>query len=151
MPIELSCPACSQKYRLKDSLAGKKAKCAKCGERIHIPTPAPLGEEPHPDLSGLFDDTFPGTEQTLLPESATDSSACPECGMTREQGAVVCITCGYNYRSGEKLTTHRSSIASQSTISKAGFAASLGKGTLFSFGGAMVGAGIWVGIAVTTG
>ena len=42
MAIDLACPKCQQKYRLKDELAGKKAKCVKCGESIRVPVPAPV-------------------------------------------------------------------------------------------------------------
>jgi predicted Zn finger-like uncharacterized protein len=37
MPIEFACPSCKKPYRVKDELAGKSAKCGKCGNRMKIP------------------------------------------------------------------------------------------------------------------
>jgi hypothetical protein len=184
MAIELACPKCRQKYRLKDELAGKKAKCAKCGESIHVPaaspvaaaaspaakapTPKPPATKPTapkpvaavapakpviadalPDLSDLFDDSFPVAAQPSRLESTSGGSSCPKCGSALGGNAVVCVKCGYNKQTGKKLSTSRES-ASASTQKK-GSASTLMKGTLFSFIGAMIGAGVWVGIIIATG
>lgn len=37
MAIDFVCAHCSKPYRVKDELAGKTAKCGKCGERMQIP------------------------------------------------------------------------------------------------------------------
>lgn len=42
MAIEVTCEGCSAKYSVKDELAGKTAKCAKCGGKICIVAPAPV-------------------------------------------------------------------------------------------------------------
>jgi hypothetical protein len=189
MAIELACPKCHQKYRLKDELAGKKAKCAKCGESIQVPgaatAPAPSAKtasskaaspkpaaakpaatpakavaavtappksviaDPLPDLSDLFDDSFPVAAQPSRIESSSGGSSCPKCGGAMGGNAVVCVKCGYNKQTGKKLTTSRES--SSSSAKKKGSASTLMKGTLFSFIGAMVGAGVWLGIIIATG
>lgn len=38
--IEIACPSCQKRYRLKDTMAGKKAKCKECGQPFQIPQPA---------------------------------------------------------------------------------------------------------------
>ena len=38
MPIPVECPSCSARFRVKDEVAGKRAKCPKCGEPLTIPT-----------------------------------------------------------------------------------------------------------------
>jgi hypothetical protein len=184
MAIELACPKCRQKYRLKDELAGKKAKCAKCGESIHVPAAAPVAAsaapaaktsapkppapkptapkpiaavapakpviaDALPDLSDLFDDSFPVAAQPSRLESTSSGSSCPKCGGALSANAVVCVKCGYNKQTGKKLSTSRES-ASASTQKK-GSASTLMKGTLFSFIGAMIGAGVWLGIIIATG
>jgi hypothetical protein len=190
MAIELACPKCRQKYRLKDELAGKKAKCAKCGESMQIPgakpvtagvapaakattaqtsAPKPAAQKPAPakpvaavvapskpviadplpDLSDLFDDSFPVAAQPSRLESTSSGSSCPKCGGSLASNAVVCVKCGYNKQTGKKLSTSRESSSSSAT--KKGSASTLMKGTLFSFIGAMIGAGVWVGIIIATG
>jgi predicted Zn finger-like uncharacterized protein len=42
MSIRFACPACHASYTVDDKNAGKKARCAKCGEAIDIPS-APAG------------------------------------------------------------------------------------------------------------
>jgi predicted Zn finger-like uncharacterized protein len=184
MAIELACPKCRQKYRLKDELAGKKAKCAKCGESINVPAatpvaavvapvakapapkpPAPKPTAPKPiaaaapakpviadalpDLSDLFDDSFPVAAEPSRLESTSSGSSCPKCGGSLASNAVVCVKCGYNKQTGKKMTTSHES--SSSTAKKKSSASTLMKGTLFSFIGAMIGAGIWMAIIVGTG
>ncbi|MBM3982997.1 MAG: hypothetical protein FJ304_22535, partial [Planctomycetes bacterium] len=42
--IEVSCPNCSAKLKAPDGMAGKKAKCKKCGTGFRVPGPAPAAE-----------------------------------------------------------------------------------------------------------
>jgi hypothetical protein len=45
MPVvEVSCPSCRAKLKAPDSLAGKKAKCKKCGTGFRVPGPVPASE-----------------------------------------------------------------------------------------------------------
>jgi RsiW-degrading membrane proteinase PrsW (M82 family)/DNA-directed RNA polymerase subunit RPC12/RpoP len=39
MPISLSCSACGQRLKAKESLAGRKVPCPKCGEKLLVPEP----------------------------------------------------------------------------------------------------------------
>jgi DNA-directed RNA polymerase subunit M/transcription elongation factor TFIIS len=187
MAIDLACPKCHQKYRLKDELAGKKAKCAKCGESMQIPGAQPVAAgvasapkasaaqatvskptaqkpapakpvsaltkpviaDPLPDLSDLFDDSFPVAAQPSRLESTSSGISCPKCGERLGDKAMVCIKCGYNKKTGKMMTTSHDSSAF--TEKKKGSAGTLMKGTLFSFIGAMIGAGIWLAIIVFTG
>lgn len=43
MPIDVKCPKCSQQYRLKDELNGKKFKCKGCGSVVTARPIAPTG------------------------------------------------------------------------------------------------------------
>jgi hypothetical protein len=38
IPVIVACTGCSKKLRIKPSLAGKKVKCPKCGQAVHIPS-----------------------------------------------------------------------------------------------------------------
>jgi predicted Zn finger-like uncharacterized protein len=46
MPLTVACPGCRTRYRLRESSAGKHVKCAKCGERFHVPAPDDSEAEP---------------------------------------------------------------------------------------------------------
>jgi hypothetical protein len=46
MPIAISCPACQTGLKAPDHLAGKAAKCPKCGTAIAIPVAAALAPQP---------------------------------------------------------------------------------------------------------
>lgn len=147
MAIELSCPACQQKYRLKESLAGKKAKCAKCGQSIQIPELAPAAAEPASDLSDLLDDHLPVATESAASPASTTTDYCPKCGDALARNATVCVSCGYNKKTGTKLKTSRKPTQSHSRSGSA----TLLRGTIFSFGGALIGAVAWVVIAIFTG
>ncbi len=56
MSIKMDCPACGQRYVLQAALAGKKARCKKCGETFKIPSLEPssaLAPLPAEDLYGF--------------------------------------------------------------------------------------------------
>jgi ubiquitin-protein ligase/DNA-directed RNA polymerase subunit RPC12/RpoP len=49
--IEFKCAGCGRRFRLKDSFAGKKATCNKCGSSIEVPEP--LAMEIKPEIPKL--------------------------------------------------------------------------------------------------
>ncbi|MEZ6122288.1 MAG: hypothetical protein R3C49_03805 [Planctomycetaceae bacterium] len=52
MPIEIQCPDCSKRYRVKDELAGKTLPCKACGGRMKVGRAAPAPPPPEEDLWG---------------------------------------------------------------------------------------------------
>ena len=101
MPIQVAC-SCGQKFSAKDELAGKRAKCPKCGQPLVIGAPAkaeaassdPLGGSG--GVSGLMDQA--GFEKA-------GGTACPKCNAGMQRGAVLCVECGYHLETGEVLKT----------------------------------------------
>ena len=55
--IQVSCTKCNRTYKVRDELAGKKAKCA-CGEMLSIPTPVVEPLPPQDPLANLADESF---------------------------------------------------------------------------------------------
>ena len=53
MTIEFLCGSCQKHYRVKDEMAGKRAKCQQCGATIEIPIPPDVDPQTHaaPPLS----------------------------------------------------------------------------------------------------
>ena len=77
MAMRFSCRKCGHTVSAPDDAAGKRGQCPKCGEVFTIPAPA-------------------GTE---------GPQGCPGCGAQVAEGAVICVQCGLNLRTGAKLET----------------------------------------------
>ena len=75
MVIEFSCPHCGRELKLKDEAAGKRGRCPGCRNVITVPQPS------------------------------VPPNACPDCGNTLPEGAVICVKCGLNLKTGQKLQT----------------------------------------------
>jgi hypothetical protein len=188
MPIEFACSECHRGYRVKDELAGKTAKCGKCGHRMRIPQTAhtqaasatsssakapvaagstkvaagspksaagspkaPTKPSGQSSMSSWLDEELEASQSAKpsAPKAPKVAGAtCPACGATLAAGAVLCVACGYDTRTRAKHQTQHlepaASPAKKSKLrSKLGSAASLLRGTVFSFLGAMLGAVIW--------
>lgn len=110
----IQCGQCGQKYAWKPEMAGRPVRC-KCGQRIDIPpephtrdTPADdqtyaLAEEVHARHSGS------GPLQQSVPALAGDTlgsqDKCPECKNPLEPGVLICLNCGFNLKTGRRLTS----------------------------------------------
>lgn len=79
--ITFQCQGCGKRFEVGEQFAGRRAKC-KCGRMVTVPAaaPAPL---PAPELLG---------------------HACPGCGQTIAAQAIICINCGYDRRTGRRVT-----------------------------------------------
>ncbi len=73
MTIHVTCP-CGTRLRFKDELAGKRAKCPKCGKSFPIPAAEEGGD-----------------------------GSCPSCGGEWPADAVLCVACGYDRRTGKRM------------------------------------------------
>lgn len=193
MPIEFACSECRLRYSVKDELAGKTAKCGKCGHRMRIPQPTvaaapssataanaataskpapaarstavkPPAAPPRPAAKSTAPtiatntvswlDEELETEQPVVAKPRSAGPSCPACGKPLADKAVLCVSCGYDTRTGAKRETSHEIEGAEPQKSKvrkvAGAAGSLLRGTLFSFIGAMLGAVLWGGIAYLT-
>ncbi len=80
-------PECRASLRLAQALPpGQKVRCSKCGKDFTPPAAAPA-----PADAGAI---------ALAPEPETP---CPSCGAVLPPKAVLCVNCGYNLRTGQKL------------------------------------------------
>lgn len=193
MPIEFTCPSCAKKYRVKDELAGKTAKCADCTTRIRIPAataaksatasapqkaaaskpsaptrssasaPPAAAKPAEAGLSSWFDEELAAAPTAAVasksaiippaksPTATSVSGTCPSCKKPLKPGAVVCVACGFHTKQGKKLETAKGDDEPAQKSSALGATASFGRGALFSAIGALIGAGIWAGVAIGTG
>ncbi len=88
--MRFSCPSCGKVLNVKDEYAGKKARCPGCQEGLTVPY-APEAAE--------------AADAATSAAPAPSASACPSCGGALPDGAVFCVACGYDLRSGKQLQT----------------------------------------------
>ena len=113
---KFACPACGKRYGWKPEIAGKKAKC-KCGEVMSVPksapsaAPAPVQASrtvplppPPPPTGEQQDDLYGFQDDAPAPASAHEGT-CPSCHAEMDPGAVVCLNCGYNAKTGQRMNT----------------------------------------------
>lgn len=104
---KFACDGCGKSYSWKPELAGRRVKC-KCSQVMTVPASDPSQSEPAPDG---FDDLYALAEGTTVETAAVTPSAfsrgttCPNCGATMESGAVLCVSCGHNTKTGKKMKT----------------------------------------------
>lgn len=79
--MKFSCPTCGKVLNVKDEFAGKKARCPSCKEVL----------------------TVPYATEAAAPAAA--ANACPSCGGALPEGAVFCVACGYDLRTGKQFQT----------------------------------------------
>lgn len=98
MPIQVHCSHCNAGFQAKDEHAGKRAKCPKCGQVLVIAA----GNGP---AAGVKKATRAAAAQ---PKPAAPAAApvriCPSCGTTMAEKAILCINCGYNVSTGQKVS-----------------------------------------------
>ncbi len=107
MAIKATCSSCSSTFNAKDTLAGRRVKCPKCGDKMTVPEKrapkARTGKRVDPG-AGSFD-----VMDELLKEANVKSVArgnvCDDCGAELQLGAVICVECGFNIETGSRLRT----------------------------------------------
>src|SRR4051794_18182068 len=99
---KFACDGCGKSYSWKPELAGRRVKC-KCSQVMTVPASDPSQSEPAPDG---FDDLYALAEGTpietaaVTPPAFSRGTPCPQCGATMESGAVLCVSCGHNMKTG---------------------------------------------------
>ncbi len=82
---------CGKSLRVKDELAGKRARCPACSQVVVVPQGAAGGDS----LNVAVDEAAQGP--------AAPSSLCPHCHVELPAGAVLCTTCGFDTRTGKQV------------------------------------------------
>src|SRR6185436_867257 len=90
-----ACESCGKQYPWKPELAGKKAKC-KCGSVISIPAQAPAARAAA---------RTPVAVAAAAPVEESQGYRCPACKNELNPGQAICVSCGYDLRTGEYVST----------------------------------------------
>ena len=124
---KFSCPSCGRQFTWKPELAGRSAKC-KCGGTIKVPQQpqatsapgrAPAAAPAASDDGNPLDAYDFSTAEAPAPKKASrgggaaaaaapvaDSGMrCPACGNGLQPGAVLCVHCGFNLKTGKRMST----------------------------------------------
>jgi transcription elongation factor Elf1 len=115
-----------------------------------VPKPAPAVE---PGVSSWLDEELEESRAEIKakPQPPPTAANCPSCNSPLAAGAVLCVKCGYDTRTrGRRVVEHGEQEDEEPKRSKLGTAASLLRGTIFSFLGAMLGAVAWAVLAYFT-
>jgi len=102
--ISAQCAACHATNRLPLAAAGKKARCASCGEVFRVPKSAspPIESKTRPSPGLLAE--LEALEAAATPITDT-TTRCPKCGRPAQGGSSICIPCGISLASGKRIKT----------------------------------------------
>lgn len=131
--ITFYCPHCSQKLEAPEEGAGRSIACPTCSEQIQIPATEPPKEAPKETPEEAAEETPEeaaegapekaakegGEKKWRLPRTqgarlggrdrtrtqSRGAAECPECGASLATDAVLCVGCGLNLETGEKVRT----------------------------------------------
>lgn len=97
-------------------------------------------------MDDLFDDIEVGE-----PEMDGSASACPGCGQRMVEGAMVCMSCGYNAQSGRHVSTKSKKTKGAGSLGKVAAVGGSAASPMVPFIGALIGgaigAAIWAAIS----
>ncbi|MFH0963019.1 MAG: hypothetical protein V2A58_03305 [Planctomycetota bacterium] len=91
--ISFKC-SCGKLLKAPLDKAGKTAKCPVCKKPISVPAPPEKKPEKEPESTFEY-----------VSEEDIEILECPNCGAHMEKGAILCVQCGTNRVSGEKVDT----------------------------------------------
>jgi len=119
MAIQFACGQCGRHYKTDDRWAGKKVRCPACNTTTRVPVAAPASaapaEWPAPPLTVEAQlphvSTHPAGTVNMAPAGPPPPplppSLCPCCAAFMAVGAVFCIACGYDQRTGRHVAAGR--------------------------------------------
>lgn len=99
--MKFSCPTCGKVLNVKDEYAGKKARCPSCKEVLTVP--------------------YAPEAAALAAQPAAAANACPSCGGSLAEGAVFCVACGYDLRTGKQFQTVTGGASDDAADDEAGY------------------------------
>jgi predicted RNA-binding Zn-ribbon protein involved in translation (DUF1610 family) len=93
MSIELNCTQCDRRLKVREELAGRRARCPECRALLEIPEPVLDAEELVASV-----ESAEGTYAVAAPEPPKEPAEkrrpCPQCGEMILTDAVKCRYCG---------------------------------------------------------
>lgn len=104
--ITFTCHACEQTLEAPAEMAGETVECPSCEAELLIPSIEADAVAPDVMAAALATQESNVPEPQAVPEQEdTPGKACPECGATLAEDAVLCVGCGYHIGLGRKIDT----------------------------------------------
>lgn len=100
MPIVVQCSACKKQFQAGDHLAGKQVKCPACQAVLVLPASQQAAAPTGNSLDELLAEEMPQRHAGLAGQAEVK---CPGCGIPVREDAVLCVNCGYNFRTGRQI------------------------------------------------
>jgi len=106
---KVTCPTCGKGYRWREDFGGRKVKCKDCEAVFRMPDSG--SESPELLRAGAIPTEDDGTiamddvGHDRPAEGHGGGNACPSCGNTVKETAVICVQCGFNLKTGSKVKT----------------------------------------------
>lgn len=88
--IQIICGKCGNGFDVPENMGGLIAECPGCGSSISVPLP--------PDRAPLA-----GRLQVKKDAPVAGGTRCPSCGALMAEGAVLCVQCGFDNRTGRRV------------------------------------------------
>ena len=88
MSLFITCSHCDNEFTVEDSMYGQTVACPHCEQQIIVETE---------DETNLERPRLQVKRDALISDSG---KPCPSCGGTISKDAVVCVQCGYDFRTG---------------------------------------------------
>lgn len=106
MAVSFSCPQCTRRLRVGDVPPGTYIQCPQCQAVFPIPDSVPgSGSGTVREVPPAAAD--PVTDTVDEGHVGLEGLLCPNCNATLPREAVLCVACGLDLRTGEKLRTER--------------------------------------------
>lgn len=104
MPIVFHCPSCGRLLRVAEEYRGKRSKCPACA----VVSTVPQEEEGAPGAYAVAGADRPAPAAPAPGyEAETVGPTCPGCHRVLPKGAAICVTCGFDLRTGKRRETVR--------------------------------------------
>jgi hypothetical protein len=124
--ITIACPECDKKLTVAAAAVGKKVRCKGCEHVFVVAAPAAKkaapAKAPAADPKKKPPDAKAGKAKPAKPQVDDDDEEnsnpygvtsldtaprCPDCANEMEEGAVICLHCGYNTQTRQQFSTRK--------------------------------------------
>ena len=104
--IKFACPNCQQHIQCGAGYAGLEIPCPTCQVKMTVPTPvgapapaAAIAPAPALRIGSAAPPPMPAAPEV----AATGEPTCPSCGNAVSPRAIMCVKCGTNLKTGQKM------------------------------------------------